>query len=234
MRRWGSGVAGRRESQGQLKSANAKHMRSNLSRIVASLLGFGAIALGPFETIASSATDPTSPSNPPPNPPQIAQRIRVRDVWPQVYEQLPNLPIENEYIEIETGEVDPDDTLISRLIRYHVYVKGRPPQYRLDWKLTLADYLGANDLMFEGVYPGGNKFDRNPLYGDREAIAHLSRAERNALVHTLTSLFNPQYLPLLEAAAQPEEPPATIDRPTQNDRTPPRQPQPGDVELLLP
>ena len=209
-------------------------MQSNRSRIVASLLGFGAIAFGSFEAIASSATHPTSPSNPPPNPTQIAQRIRVRDIWPQVYEQLPNLPIENEYIEIETGEVDPDDTLISRLIRYHVYVKGRPPQYRLDWKLTLADYLGAHDLMFEGVYPGGDKFERNPLYGDREAIANLSRAERNALVHTLTSLFNPQYLPLLEAAAQREEPQSTIDRPTQNDRNPPRQPQPGDIELLLP
>lgn len=209
-------------------------MQSNLSRIVVSLLGFGAIAFGPFETIASSATDPTPPSNRAPNSPQIAQRIRVREVWPQVYEQLPNLPLENEYIEIETGEVDPDDTLISRLIRYHVYVKGRPPQYRLDWKLTLADYLGVNDLMFEGVYPGGGEFNSNPLYGDREAIANLSRAERDDLVHTLTSLFNPQYLPLLEAAAQREEPPSTIERPTLDDRTPPRQPQPGDVELLLP
>ncbi|MBE9039235.1 hypothetical protein IQ235_00295 [Oscillatoriales cyanobacterium LEGE 11467] len=167
--------------------------------------------------------------------PQIVQRIRVREVWRQVYEQLPDLPLENEYVDLETGEVDPEDTLISRFIRYHVYVKGRPPQYRLDWKLTLADYLGANDLMFEGVYPGGDELDRNPMYGDRETIASLSRTERNALVHTLTGLFNPQYLSLLEAAAQRNAPSSTPDdRPRRDARTPPRQPQPGDAELLLP
>lgn len=62
----------------------------------------------------------------------IAQNTRPRDVWQQVYQQLPDLPLENKYVNKETGKVDSENTLVSRLVRYHVYVKGRPPNYRLD------------------------------------------------------------------------------------------------------
>ncbi|HIK52212.1 MAG TPA: hypothetical protein IGS17_14990 [Oscillatoriales cyanobacterium M59_W2019_021] len=170
-------------------------------------------------------------------PPQIAQRSSGSEIEARVYEQLPDLPLENEYVSQETGEVNPNSTLIGRLIRYHIYVKGRPPQYRLDWKLTLADYLGKNELMFEGVYPGSEDLRDNPMMGDREAIRNLTRSQRNALVHTLVSLYNPQYLQLLEEAARTSEPtaePTFENDPPRQIPQPPRPPQPGDADLLNP
>ena len=86
-------------------------------------------------------------------PPQT-RVVRIRDVWQQVYQQMPDLPKENNYVSLENGEVAAEDTLIGRLIRYHVYVKGRSPLSRFDWKLTLADYLGVNEAMLESQYPG--------------------------------------------------------------------------------
>lgn len=120
----------------------------------------------------------------------IAQNTRPRDVWQQVYQQLPDLPLENKYVNKETGKVDPENTLVSRLVRYHVYVKGRPPNYRLDWKLTLADYLGENELMGETVYPGYDTLRSNPIEGDRAVINRLNRKQRDALVQTLVNVFN--------------------------------------------
>lgn len=118
-------------------------------------------------------------------------RIRVSEVWKKVYEQLPNLPKENQYILQETGKVAEENTLISRLIRYHIYVKGRPPQYRFDWKLTLADYLGVNEPIIESAYPGGEVLRENPALADQKAIQQLNREQRETLVNTLVSLFNP-------------------------------------------
>ena len=77
----------------------------------------------------------------------VQRWVRPTEVWPLIYEKIPDLPLENDYISKGTGEVNPKETLVSRLIRYHFYVKGRPPNYRFDWKLTLADYLGANDYL---------------------------------------------------------------------------------------
>jgi hypothetical protein len=169
----------------------------------------------------------------------IVQRPRgTRDAWRRVYELLPDLPRENQYVNVETGEIDEDNTLVSRLIRYHIYVKGRPSLYRLDWKLTLADYLGVNELMSEGVYPSQDNLETNPMRGDREAISSLTRQQRDDLVHVLTSLFNPNYLTLLEqqgsdsVADNPSETPTP--NPEERPRTRPRLPQAGDAELLLP
>jgi hypothetical protein len=120
----------------------------------------------------------------------IAQRISPSDIWQQVYQQLPDLPKENQYISKETGKVAENNTLIGRLIRYHIYVKERTPIYRLDWKLTLADYLNANETMYDVSYPGHDSLRQNPIEGDRAAIAKLSRSQRNALVQVLTNLFN--------------------------------------------
>ncbi|MGB3237297.1 MAG: hypothetical protein WBB29_03305 [Geitlerinemataceae cyanobacterium] len=172
-----------------------------------------------------------------PNSRKIAQRSSGSEIEAKVYEQLPDLPLENQYISQETGEVNPNSTLVSRLIRYHIYVKGRPPQYRLDWKLTLADYLGKNELMFQGVYPGVENLRDNPILGDREAIGNLTRSQRNALVHTLVSLYNPQYLQLLQDAARtPQSPaePTNSGEPPRRVPEPPRPPQPGDADLLNP
>jgi len=127
------------------------------------------------------------------SPTALAQtRIRPRDLWRLVYEQLPDFPLENDYVSQLSGEVNPDNTLAERLIRYHLFVKGRTPQYRLDWKLTLADYLGANEIMYEGVYPSADVLTKNPLEGDREAIANLTRSQRDALIDVLVRLYTPQ------------------------------------------
>lgn len=123
----------------------------------------------------------------------LAQTARPEDMWQLVYQQLPDLPQENQYISKETGKVDPNNTLVSRLIRYHTYVKGRPPNYRLDWKLTLADYLGANELMEETRYPGYDTLRQNPVDGDRAVIGRLNRKQRDALVQTIVDVFNGNY-----------------------------------------
>lgn len=161
--------------------------------------------------------------------PAFAQGVRPRDIWRQVYEQLPDLPLENQYVDKETGKVDSDNTLVTRLIGYHIYVKGRPPNYRLDWKLTLADYLGANELMQEEVYPGYRTLRKNPIEGDRAAIERLNRQQRDALVQNLVSIFNPNYLaPASKTPSQPSTAPSPSARPNSP------QPRPGDAQLLMP
>jgi hypothetical protein len=118
-----------------------------------------------------------------------AQTIISSDVWRQIYQQLPDLPRENKYISKETNKVAENNTLVSRLIRYHLYVKGRPT-YRLDWKLTIADYLGANEIMYDNNYPGSDTLKQNPMEGDIAAIRHLNRRQRDALVDALTNAFS--------------------------------------------
>ena len=154
----------------------------------------------------------------------------TRDIWKQVYQKLPDLPLENKYVSRETGKVNPDNTLVNRLIQYHIYVKGRSPNYRLDWKLTLADYLGANEVIQEGTYPGANTLRSNPLEGDRASLNRLTRKQRNALVQSLESIFNPTS----NAATDPQTPPQPSSTP--NAQTSPSfpQPKPGDAQLLQP
>ncbi|MDJ1185890.1 hypothetical protein [Roseofilum casamattae] len=122
--------------------------------------------------------------------PAIAQsRLRPRDIWRLVYQQVPDIPLENHYISKLDGEPRPDNTLVLRIIRYHMFVKTRTPQYRLDWKLTLADYMGANELMYERVYPSGEVLVENPLEGDRQAVRNMTRSQRNALVDALVNAY---------------------------------------------
>ncbi|MEB3883024.1 hypothetical protein [Lyngbya sp. CCY1209] len=196
---------------------------------MASLLVWGAIA-GTAPTPGRAELFPESPQT------RVAQQIplRVRDVWKQVYERLPDLPEENNYVSADTGELAADNTLIDRLIRYHLYVQSRPPQFRFDWKLTLADYLGANELMREEQYPSATSLRDNPMQGDREAIRTLSREERNALVDVLVSIFNPE---AARAQSDPEPPrsePPPPDSSDDSDAPFPPLPEAGDAELLLP
>jgi hypothetical protein len=162
----------------------------------------------------------------------IAQNARPRDIGQQVYQHLPDLPKENQYVNKETEQGDSDNTLVARLIQYHIYVKRRPTEYRLDWKLTLADYLGANELMEEEVYPGNGTLRENPIEGDRAAIERLNRQQRDALVETLVSMFNPNYSatppPASNAAPQPSTAPTPATRPSSP------LPRPGDAQLLKP
>ncbi|MCW5316664.1 hypothetical protein GTQ43_23455 [Nostoc sp. KVJ3] len=155
--------------------------------------------------------------------PAYAQRITPSDVWQVVYEQLPDFPRENRYISKENGKVAENNTLANRLIRYHIYTKGRAPIYRLDWKLTLADYLGANEIMYDTTYPGNDSLKENPMEGDKAAIAHLTRSQRNALVQVLVNIFNP--------TSQNTPSPNTTPSPSPTPTTP-QLPQRGGAELL--
>lgn len=121
----------------------------------------------------------------------LAQQGSVGNAWRQVYQQLPDFPKENNYAPKGSRKVSENNTLVRRMIQYHLYQKGRAPNYRLDWKLTLADYLGANEIMYDEEYPGHDTLRKNPLEGDRAAIARLTRSQRNALVQTLVDIFSP-------------------------------------------
>ncbi|WP_333158550.1 hypothetical protein [Microcoleus sp. Pol12B4] len=159
---------------------------------------------------------------------QSEPQVRVQDAWKLVYEKLPDFPIENNYISKETGKVDPSNTLVGRLIRYHVFVKGRPPNYRFDWKLSLADYLGATpDYLVESVYPGKDVLRSNPMEQDRAAIQRLNRAQRDALVQALVDVFTEN--------SGSGRTPAAGEKPQGRSNSPEiPQPQPGDAKLLLP
>ncbi|MBO3459187.1 hypothetical protein G7B40_027725 [Aetokthonos hydrillicola Thurmond2011] len=151
---------------------------------IAALIAVGVIVLGS----GISGLIPTSSLG---SQSALAQvGIIPSDVWQQVYQQLPDLPRENKYISKDTGKVAENNTLVSRMIRYHFYLKGRPANYRLDWKLTLADYLGANEVMYDGSYPGNDTLKKNPIDGDRAAISRLNRRQRDALVQALVNAFN--------------------------------------------
>ena len=156
--------------------------------------------------------------------PADAQRITPSDVWQSVYQQLPDLPRENNYISKENGKVAENNTLVSRLIKYHIYTKGRSANYRLDWKLTLADYLGANEIMYDTTYPGNETLRQNPMEGDRKAITRLTRNQRNALVQVLVNIFNP--------SSQNTQSPTPKTTPSPNTSTTPQPPQRGGAELL--
>ena len=205
----------------------------SLKLVVIALSVLGLVILG------SGVKEPDLPSLFTPQP-AFAQRVapsgaqsvrRLGEGGQQVYRQLPYLPLENQYVNKETRQVDSNNNLVNRLIQYHVYVKGRPPNYRLDWKLTLADYLDANELMEERLYPGSDTLRQNPIKGDRAAIRRLNREQRDALVQTLVNVFNPNSpatsAPLPNASPQPSEAPS---RPA----TPSQQPRPGDAQLLMP
>ncbi len=166
--------------------------------------------------VLSSGGDKLIPTNLLGIQPAVAQRISPGDVWQQVYQQLPDLPKENNYNSKSTGQIAKENTLASRLITYHIYRKGRAPNYRLDWKLTLADYLDANEIIYDYSYPGNDTLQQNPLEGDRTAIASLSRQQRNALVQVLADIFTPTsqntQTPRRETTSTPSSTPQLLQR----------------------
>lgn len=164
--------------------------------------------------------------------PLVAQGIRVGDAWQQVYELLPDFPRENQYISRENGKVAENNTLIGRLIRYHIYIKVRPVNYRLDWKLTLADYLGANERMPASTYPSADTLRINPFQNDVAVVRSLNRAQREALVQTLVNVFTASDRPEPNSVPTPQRPNAVPVAPIAP--APQREPRPGDAQLLLP
>jgi hypothetical protein len=171
----------------------------------------------------AASTTPPAPSGPRSRP------LRAQDAWQIVYQKLPTLPLENQYVNRETGKIDPNNTLVSRLMRYHLYVKGRPSNYRFDWKLTLADYLGVNEPIEPLTYPGADALKQNPVEKDITIINQLDRSQRDELVQTLVNIFTPP-------TTQPNRPtratPAPSPTPTPSARL--TQPESGGARLLLP
>ncbi|MGK7897130.1 MAG: hypothetical protein AB4372_26825 [Xenococcus sp. (in: cyanobacteria)] len=155
-----------------------------------------------------------------------AQSLRPNDVAAQVYQLLPELPLENQYISQETQELATNNTLISRFIRYHQYVKNRPVKFRLDWKFTIADYLESNEQISYERYPGSRTLTTHPLKGDRAVIYNLSRSQRNQLINTLVSIYNPN------TSATPNSTTDSTTSSPNNSHNSPQLPQPGDAELL--
>ena len=198
---------------------NGKQQRRMLGLLLAALMGVSiSLGLGEIRDLRGFGSQPAT-----------AQSLRPESVAAQIYQRLPNMPRENQYVNRETGKVDPDNTLVSRLIRYHQYVKNRPAIFRLDWKLTLADYIGINERIIASSYPGNSSLETNPLEGDLKVIGSLNRRQRDELVQALVNIYNPQK----------ETPPTPTPsaQPTPKPSTPPKKPQPifpkpGDADLL--
>lgn len=176
----------------------------------------------------------TSPSNPSSNPQRIlTQSMQIRAAVRLIYEQMPEIPLENQYLNTRTGQLDPEDSLISRLLRYHVVTKNRPPSLRFDWKMTIADYLEANEPMIEDRYPGTDILQPNPMGLDRAAIARLTPAQRNQLVNLLVAAYTPVAIEpaqIILPSLTPSTPAPTPQPSPTLDRTP--LPQPGDAQFL--
>jgi hypothetical protein len=144
------------------------------------------------------------------SPPALAQLRVIPEAAVKVYQTLPDLPLENTYTgSPETVGPPAENTLVRRMMLYHTQVKGRSPVNRFDWKLTLADYLDANETMVAQSYPAANLVSPNPYYGDRQVIQSLSRVERNALITAMVTAFGgdptPKYFSIT-----PETTPAPV------------------------
>ncbi|NJL89342.1 MAG: hypothetical protein HC916_05710 [Coleofasciculaceae cyanobacterium SM2_1_6] len=168
----------------------------------------------------------------PSNPRRIVtQSMQVQVAVRLIYEQMPEIPLENQYLNTRTGQVNPEDNLISRLLRYHLVTKNRPPSLRFDWKMTIADYLEANEPMVEDRYPGTDILQPNPMRPDRAAIARLTPAQRNQLVNLLVAAYTPvAIVPARIIFPTPATPVPTPQPSPPLDRIP--LPQPGDAQFL--
>jgi hypothetical protein len=187
------------------------------------LLGLGLVfLLGTSHDSSAIAQNPPTVSN--------SSSIRAEGAAAIVYQQLPYLPKENEYRRKETGEIDPEHTLISRFIRYNQDLKKRTNRYRFDWKLTLADYLGANETINPETYPGSLTLTTNPFETDVKAIQALNRRQRQELVDLLAFIYKPQVTtqaPKIKPSPPPQSTP--IDESGK-----PSLAKPGDAQLLMP
>ena len=163
-----------------------QHLTSRiLSFFLLALLGLGLVfLLGTNHDSSAIAQNTPTVSN--------SSSIRAEGAAAIVYQQLPYLPKENGYKSKETGEINPEHTLISRFIRYNQDLKKRTNRYRFDWKLTLADYLGANETINPETYPGSLTLTTNPFETDVKAIQVLNRRQRQELVDLLAFIYKPQ------------------------------------------
>lgn len=153
----------------------------------------------------------------------MSQIQRPETVAQKIYQVMPDLPKENTYIRRETGASDPNNTLISRFLRYHQDTKKRFTLIRFDWQLTLGDYLGVNEKIIEENYPGQATLTVNPMAADIKAINSLNRRQRQQLVTLLVEIYNPAILPQETPNPSPSPSPSP-SRPSLS--------KPGDADLL--
>ena len=146
--------------------------------IVASHLGLGLMGL----------TDQPAQAQ----PALVLRRVDPVAIATQIYQQHPDFPLENTYLNLSDQSPAPDNTLVSRFIRYHIFLKDRPGNFRLDWKLSIADYLGAFQEINPDVYPFHDLLTENPMAGDIDAIRQMTREQRNLMVQSLFDLFTGQ------------------------------------------
>lgn len=170
--------------------------------------------------------------------PAVAQRLNAKLAADAVYSQLPELPQENQYVRRKGNKPAPNSTLVSRLIQYHTQVKGRSPQYRFDWKITLADYLGLYENLRAEVYPGQSYLKTNPMESDRKLIRQFTRKQRLALTQILADLYAsqaPQQAapPPEKAQPEPTQPAAPDPEPITRPKLVPL-PGSGSADLLRP
>lgn len=164
--------------------------------------------------------------------------IRPETVSNRFYAAMPSFPKEDQYKPSNRQNFTPS-TLVERLVQYHTMIKGRNPQLRFDWKLTLADYLGLNDVITVQNYPGSTFLTRNPLDGDRTAIRQLSRQQRLQLIQTLVSIYTPVATTSTPATPNPASLPTAVPIPPTPAPLPGRPPllplpRGGDSQLLAP
>lgn len=198
-----------------------KLWKNTLELLLASLIGF----ILPFWVANITPKQPDFANNSFLKP-VFAQSLTPEIVAKQVYEKMPDFPKENQYLRQDSKAVDLDNTLISRIVRYHQYVKARPTAFRLDWKLTLADYLNANEIILPNRYPGFSTLTENPLILDQKAIDNLTISQRDQLVAILVSIYNPSIEKNSNSTPTPTIKPTTP--------SPPPLPSPKGAELLLP
>jgi hypothetical protein len=203
-----------------LKKLDRQLPKTTRRRIIAALVGF-------LLTFGGGYIKPTVNGIGFGSPAAVAQIVRAESVA-------------DRYVRQETGKVDAENTLIARLVRYHQDIKKRPTRYRLDWKLTLGDYLGVNEPIKADRYPGHSTLKTNPIEGDRKAISSLNRRQREALVDALASAYKTAQQQAPEAPAQNNNPETNRNSKPTPQTPPAKQPaspslsNPGDSQLLAP
>ncbi|MEN9225381.1 MAG: hypothetical protein Q6M54_07915 [Thermostichus sp. DRC_bins_24] len=133
--------------------------------------------------------------------PAQAQLRLIPDAARQVYATLPELPLENFYTPISPESAGPapeEDTLVRRMMVYHLQVAGRSPTDRFDWQLTLADYFDVNEPIIAQRYPGADRLTVNPYAQDKAVVQSLNRQQRQALLRAILLAFggDPDPMPL--------------------------------------
>ncbi|MEN9201906.1 MAG: hypothetical protein Q6K80_09920 [Thermostichus sp. DG_1_6_bins_120] len=118
--------------------------------------------------------------------PVQAQLRLIPEAARQVYSMLPDFPLESTYVSPDgSGPSPEEDTLVRRMMVYHLQVAGRSLTDRFDWQLTLADYFDANEPMIAQRYPGADRLTVNPYAQDKAVIQSLNRQQRQALLKAI-------------------------------------------------